>query len=315
MTHFASVIKQKALSLGFCDCGITDCSAIAIEFIQAFEQRIANQQIADLNFLTKNKEKRYAPQLLVPEAKSIIVVLANYYQNIPYLDNGNYKIALYAWGNDYHQVIKNKLKILQQFILENIDKNSINRYFVDTAPTMDKYLAYRAGLGWIGKNTLLHGKEGSFCCIGLLFTSVILETDQPYHNNPCLHCDICIKACPTKALLKPYCLDAKQCWAYQTIENKERINITDKTNKQQYIYGCDICQKVCPHNRDLPQTTIKEFFPNKELTLINDGQIEHMTNETFNTLFAHTPIKRIGYEKMKDNISTITRWRNLKSNI
>lgn len=310
MTTAVEAIKQKALELGFCDCGITDCSPIAPNIVQAFEQRIEQHKTADMYFLSNNMEKRFFPQILVPEAKSIVVVLANYYQKIQY--NGKYKIALYAWGEDYHKVVKKKLKLLQQFIVENIDNKSINRYFVDTAPTMDKYLAYRAGLGWIGKNTLLNGKYGSFCFIGILFTSLELEIDQPITTNPCQDCNLCIKACPTKALYQPYSLDANLCWSYQTIENKGNIRI--ENSKQSYIYGCDICQKVCPHNQHAENTTIKEFQTNSDLSDIDDKRLDSITTESFETLFAHTPIHRIGYEKMKANINIIKKGLQTKDN-
>lgn len=297
MEDLSLKIKEKALDLGFSACGISACTSIEKITTNRFQKSIDNHIIADMQFLNRNKEKRFNPQLLFEPVKSIIVVLANYYQTYTFGES-SFQIAKYALGKDYHIVIKDKLKELQRYI-EQLEPNSQNRCFCDTAPVMEKYLASHCGLGWIGKNTLLITKTGSYHFIGTIFTSLNLPTEQNRENNSCSNCNLCEKACPNNAL-KNYQLDARKCYSYQSIENKKEINSNIKASN--YIYGCDICQQVCPYNKNASPTTINEFLPKKNLQKMCTQDWINLTETGFHQLFEDSAIKRIGYAKFMNNI-------------
>ena len=294
-------IKDKTLELGFYACGITDCAPIDSAVTRAYETYLQEERHADMNYLSRYQSIRFNPKQLVPQAKSIIVVLASYYTLTPYNTRpSRYRIARYAWGQDYHKVIKQRLKMLQQYITMLVP-DSINRYFVDTAPVMEKHLAERAGLGWIGKNTLLTNQHGSYHFIATLFTSVGLTYDQPcYSLHPCASCSLCQNACPSQAL-HHYGMDARKCFAYQSIENHNDIDAHFCSTN--YIYGCDECQKACPFNKHASPTSITEFGTNPFLLSFTDKQWENISQEDFDRIFAASAIKRIGYRKFKSNIT------------
>jgi epoxyqueuosine reductase len=296
-------IKQKALDLGFSACGICRCDSFSEDIRLFFENWLKNNYQANMGYLERNVSKRLNPKELVDFAQSIVVVTLNYYQP-DYLKNkkSSYSFAQYGLGADYHEVIKEKLRHLADFMTQ-LDKNSENKIFTDAVPTFEKQLAQRAGLGTIGHNTLLLTEKGSYVFIGEIFTSLVLDYDKPLEKEICLHCNRCINACPTKALLSPYTLDTHACLAYQTLKNKEEMNQFMKENGTEYIYGCDFCQRACPVNARAEKSGEKRFEPNAELLNWSDKQWEEMTEADFQQIFQHSGVQRIGYEKLKKNIA------------
>jgi len=234
-------IKEKALELGFTSCGICSCESFPQDIQLFFGNWLENKHQAAMQYLERNVSKRLNPTELVDFAQSVIVVTINYY-NPDYLKNkkSSYSFSQYGLGDDYHEVIKEKLQILADFISQR-DENSQYKIFADAVPTFEKQLAQRAGLGKIGHNTLLLTEKGSYVFIGELFTSLVLEYDKPLEKEICLHCNRCVDACPTKALIAPYTLNTNVCIAYQTLKNKEDINPFVQENAREYIYGCDFC--------------------------------------------------------------------------
>ena len=306
MNNLSSQIKEKALDLGFSSCGICNCDPIPEDTQVFFENWLENKCHANMQYLERNVSKRLNPNELVDFARSVIVVTINYY-NPNYLKNktSSYSFAQYGLGTDYHQVIKEKLHCLADFILQ-WDKNSQHKIFVDSVPIFEKQLAQRAGLGKIGHNTLLLTEKGSYVFIGELFTSLVLEYDQPPKKEICLHCNRCINACPTKALVSPYTLNANACIAYQTIENKEDVSPFVNENMKEFIYGCDFCQRACPINTKAEKSSEKGFEPKKELLYWSDEQWENLTGTDFQQLFQHSVIQRIGYNKLKNNVAILS---------
>jgi epoxyqueuosine reductase len=301
----SSKIKNKALELGFSACGITEAKVLPLEKEKQYKNWLQNGFHADMHYLEQNIEKRMNPSLLFEGTKSIIVVLLNYH-NPPYHKNkkSTYSFSEYTLGRDYHIVLKNKLFELSNFI-QNYSPSSKNRVFAGSAPALGKYLAYQAGLGSIGKNTLLLTKTGSYHFIGEIFTDIILSYDTPIAEDYCLQCDKCLNACPTKALNNAYCLDANKCISYHNIENKNEIprDIRFKMGKQ--VYGCDICQQVCPCNENAEQTSVPEFSIKKEFLEWTDTDWETMNETAFNQKFSDTALHRIGYKKLKRNIAKL----------
>jgi epoxyqueuosine reductase len=305
MNNISNLIKNKALELGFSSCGICSCSAFSEDTQSFFENWLKSKYQANMHYLERNISKRFNPKELVSFVQSIVVTTLNYH-NPDYLKNkkSTCSFAQYALGTDYHTVVKEKLNTLSGFIMQ-FDENAENKVFTDAVPTFEKQLAQRAGLGKIGHNTLLLTEKGSYVFIGEIFTSLVLDCDKPLEKEICLHCNRCLEACPTKALLSPYTLNTNACIAYQTIENKEDINPFVKENNKEYVYGCDFCQRVCPVNAKAEKTTEKQFDPPQELFGYADNQWKNLTKTDFQRIFQHSAVQRIGYEKLKKNISTI----------
>ncbi len=242
-------IKQTASELGFSACGIAKTEEIISEK-KAFENYLNNGFQGKMTYLERNQDKRFNPSLLMEDAKSVIVVLQNYYANQNLPDNFPYQIARFARGGDYHSLIKGKLNALAGFLTEN-NPNAKHRVFVDTAPVLEKYWAKKAGLGWIGKNGLLINPEiGSFCNIGVLLTTIDLEPDKIRVEDRCGSCTACMEKCPEKAIVEPHVVNPTKCIAYHTIENSENLDVF-ANGKYRNCYGCDICQDVCPWNKKL----------------------------------------------------------------
>ena len=236
-------IREFAYSLGFDACGFASAGKVDCE--NALSEWLSNGYAASMNYMHNHFEKRCDPRLLVEGAKSVIVVALNYYPSVFQPEN-HPQFSYYAYGQDYHEVMKEKLRKLFEFINNEIQPVS-GRMFVDSAPVLERYWAVKAGLGFIGKNTLLiiPGK-GSFFFLGEIISDLDIEPDAPLNRN-CGSCDICIKACPGSALT-PYCLNAEKCISFQTIENREDLSEHCKDNLGNRVYGCDICQKSCHHN-------------------------------------------------------------------
>ena len=302
---FSIAIKEKAIEIGFSACGITDAEPFFAEKEPIVTQWLAKNYHVELNYLERNLDKRLQPKLLFEGTQSIIVVLLNYHNPSYFLNKkSDYTFSQYAVGMDYHKVIKDKLRLLADFIATKYP-HSKNRSFVDSAPVLEKHLAYKVGLGTIGKNTLLLSSKGSYFFIGEIFTDIPLSYDSPLQEDYCLSCNRCIEACPTQALAKEYCLDAGKCIAYQTIEDNSQIpkEIADKMGMQ--VYGCDICQQVCPKNRQAEPTTIKEFAIKEEFLQWDNHSWENLNETDFQFSFFDSPICRIGFSKLKQNIETV----------
>ena len=255
--------------------------------------------------MENNFEKRTDPRKLFEDAKSVISVLYNYFPKTKIPENNNYKISKYAYGKDYHFVIKRKLNELIEFIKKEAGEIEA-RAFIDTAPVLDRAWAARAGLGWIGKNTNLITKEqGSFFFIGEIITNLELSyEDHPVPKN-CGHCTKCIEACPTHAL-RPYEVNANKCISYLTIENRDEELPEDLKGKfNDWIFGCDICQDVCPWNQRSKPHNEPEFEPALDLFKLRKPDWENMSEEEFNKIFKDSPVKRTKYKGLMRNIEFV----------
>ena len=296
---YSQLIKTEAKKLGFLSCGISKANFLEDE-APRLERWLKDGKHGKMAYMENHFDKRLDPRLLVPDAKSIISLLLNYYTPLDQLD-GAPKISKYAYGKDYHHVIKDKLKQLFQIINNKIGEVS-GRVFVDSAPVMEKSWAVRSGLGWQGKNTnLISKKAGSFFFIAELIVDLELEYDTPVTDH-CGTCTACIDACPTEALT-PYHIDASKCISYLTIELKDQIPTAFKNKMDDWAFGCDVCQDVCPWNRFSKQHNEPLFSPNSEVINYTQKNWEEITQETFNIIFKNSAIKRTGFKGFKRNIS------------
>ena len=296
---YSQLIKTEAKKLGFLSCGISKAEFLEDE-APRLERWLKDGKHGKMAYMENHFDKRLDPRLLVPDAKSIISLLLNYYTPLDQLD-GAPKISKYAYGKDYHHVIKDKLKQLFQIINNKIGEVS-GRVFVDSAPVMEKSWAERSGLGWQGKNTnLISKKAGSFFFIAELIVDLELEYDTPVTDH-CGTCTACIDACPTEALT-PYHIDASKCISYLTIELKDQIPTAFKNKMDDWAFGCDVCQDVCPWNRFSKQHNEPLFSPNSEVINYTQKNWEEITQETFNIIFKNSAIKRTGFKGFKRNIS------------
>jgi len=297
----ASFIKEKARQLGFFECGISKASHLIDDELR-MEKWLNEGMHGKMSYLERNKEKRYNPTKLVEGTKSIISVLYPYAPEQKLMEADNYKISTYAYGVDYHGVVKDKLFQLLH-IFEEIARKRNSRIYVDSAPVLDRAWSHKSGLGFIGKNTMLiNRKGGSFFFIGHIFIDLELEYDQNVaEKNFCGSCILCIEACPTEAL-EPFKLDARKCISYLTIENKKDIPIEFKSKFNHWIFGCDICQDVCPWNRNSEIHQEPLFNLTEELIAMRKSNWQNLSEEQFNKLFENSAVKRAGYEGLKRNI-------------
>ena len=296
---YTQFIKTESKKLGFLSCGISKAEFLEEE-APRLEQWLNEGKHGKMAYMENYFDKRLDPRLLVPGAKSVVSLLLNYYTEEQQAE-GAPKISKYAYGTDYHFVIKDKLKQLFQIIKDQI--GAINgRVFVDSAPVMDKAWAVRSGLGWQGKNTnLISQKVGSFFFIAELIVDLELDYDTPVTDH-CGTCTACIDACPTEAL-SPYQIDASKCISYLTIELKDQIPTEFQNKMGDWAFGCDICQDVCPWTRFSQQHKERLFNPKPEILDYSKKDWEEITQETFNTIFKNSAIKRTRYEGIKRNIS------------
>lgn len=296
-------IKQHALSLGFDACGI--CRAESSGEEDNLREWIRLNYQGDMSYLERNIEKRADPRLLVEGAKSIVSVALNYYPS-ELRDPTLPGFAYYAYGKDYHFVVKDKLKQLFEYI-QTIFPDTKGRYFCDTAPVLESYWAAKAGLGFVGKNTLLiiPGK-GSFFFLGELIINQELEYDKPI-NTSCGCCTRCLEACPTGAIEQAHLVNAANCISYQTIEKKgEQDENVDTGN---WVYGCDVCQLVCPWNRFSKPHTTPEFNPSPEFLSLDLDALQTMNQEEFSRLFSKSAVKRAKLVGMERNAKKLIAFR------
>lgn len=293
-------IKQKAQELGFISCGISKA-----EFLEAeaprLEQWLRENRHGQMGYMERNFDKRLDPTLLVPGAKSVVTLLYNYYSPEEQSDPQAPKISKYAYGQDYHKVLKKKLKTFLNLIREEIGEVQ-GRCFVDSAPVMDKAWAAKSGLGWIGKNTNLIAKQtGSFFFIAELIIDLELESDLPTTDH-CGQCTACLDACPTEALTAPYQIDASKCISYFTIELKEELPQEYQLQMDNWMFGCDVCQTVCPWNRFAKPHQEPAFDPHPDLLGMKAQEWKELTEEVFDQLFERSAVKRTQYSGLKRNI-------------
>jgi len=254
-----------------------------------------------MGYMANHFDKRLDPRKLVPEAKSVISLMYNYYTEKKQADSTAPQISTYAFGRDYHKVIKKKLKHFLARIKEDIGKVH-GRAFVDSAPVLEKAWAAKSGIGWIGKNAnLIHPKSGSFFFLAELIIDLELASDGPIKDY-CGTCTACIEACPTDAISEPYSVDGSKCISYFTIELKEQIPEEVKGKMDNWMFGCDVCQDVCPGNRFSTQHSEPDFAPKDRLLDMTKGDWQEMTSELFDELFQGSAVKRTGYEGLKRNI-------------
>ena len=299
-------IIEEAERMGFDACGIANATALEEESAHV-EQWLEGRHEGEMGYLTRNKEKRYDPRLLVEGTKSIVTVLYNYFPKQQIGDNDHYKIAKYAYGADYHDVLKRKMRQLLERIESQTGKLEGTRVFVDSAPVLDRAWAVRCGLGFIGKNTtLIHPKKGSFFFIGHLFLPIELTETGQELTNRCGRCTKCLDACPTGALEAPFQMDARKCISYLTIEYKGNFDGLDPKTFKGWMYGCDICQDVCPYNRFSLPNMEPEFQPSQRLLDMREKDWKNLSKADFEELFKHSAVKRAGYEGLKRNIEFIS---------
>ena len=298
------VLKVKLKTLGFLSCGISKADFLEEE-APRLEQWLNQNHHGEMAYMANHFDKRLDPRVLVPGAKSVVSLLLNYHSKEKQTDVEAPKIASYAFGDDYHKVIKDKLKQLVSFIHKEIGEVQ-GRVFVDSAPVMDKAWAAKSGLGWIGKNTnLISKKAGSFFFIAELILDLELEHDLPATDH-CGSCTACIDACPTDALIAPYQIDGSKCISYVTIELKNEIPTDFHGKMDNWAFGCDVCQTVCPWNRFATPHSEPAFNPPDELLSLSKNQWEEMTQEVFSIIFKNSAIKRTKFEGLKRNIKFLS---------
>jgi epoxyqueuosine reductase len=296
---YTSFIKSEAKRLGFLSCGISKAGFLEDE-APRLENWLNKQMNGQMSYMENNFDKRLNPTLLVDDAKSVVSLLLNYYPS-EFQNQDSYKISKYAYGQDYHFVIKEKLKELLFSIQSTIGEVS-GRAFVDSAPVLDKAWAAKSGLGWMGKNSnLLTQQVGSFYFIAELIIDLDLEYDQTTTDH-CGSCTACIDACPTQAIVAPYVVNGSKCISYFTIELKENIPHEMKGKFDDWAFGCDVCQDVCPWNKFSKPHDEPLFNPHPEVLSMSKKDWKEITEETFKAVFKNSPLKRAKFEGLKRNI-------------
>jgi epoxyqueuosine reductase len=295
-------ITNKAYELGFFHVGFSKADFLEEE-APRLENWLNKNHHGEMAYMANYFDKRLDPRLLVDDAKTVVSLLFNYYTDQQQSDPDAPKISQYAFGEDYHYVIKDKLKELIAFI--QIEFGEVNgRGFVDSAPVMDKAWAKKAGLGWIGKNSnLIHPKTGSFFFIADLIIDLEIEADGPIKDY-CGTCTRCIDACPTDAIIEPYVVNGSKCISYLTIELKDELLPKEFEGKMDnWMFGCDICQDVCPWNRFSSLHNEPRFIPHPDLLDLKKQDWMDLQEEGFQLLFQKSPVKRTKFQGLKRNIS------------
>jgi len=297
---YTQLIKAESKRLGFLSCGISKAGFLEEE-APRLENWLNNNMNGQMSYMENHFDKRLNPTLLVDDAKSVISLLLNYYPS-ELQNEDSYKISKYAYGKDYHHVIKEKLKELLHFIQTEIGEVS-GRAFVDSAPVLDKAWAAKSGLGWVGKNSnLITQKVGSFYFIAELIIDLELEYDTPTTDH-CGSCTACLDACPTEAIVAPYVVDGSKCISYFTIELKDNLPQEMKGKFNDWMFGCDVCQDVCPWNRFSKPHNEPLFQTNTDVLNFSKSDWEEITVDTFQKVFKNSAVKRTKYEGLLRNIN------------
>ncbi len=301
---YANLIKAKAKELGFDFCGISKAEFLEEE-APRLEAWLNKNYHGKMAYMANYFDKRLDPRQLVDGAKSVITLILNYYpeKKLPE-EEGGLKLSKYAYGKDYHFVMKDKLKDLMEMISEEIGEVN-GRVFVDSAPVMDKAWAKKSGVGWLGKHTNLINREiGSFFFIGEIICDLELQPDGAIKDY-CGTCTRCIDACPTDAIVEPYVVDGSKCISYYTIELKEAIPDDVKGKFENWIFGCDICQDVCPWNSFARPHSTPEFNLDPQLAVFTKNDWEEITEELFQEIFRRSAVKRTKLEGLRRNIAFV----------
>lgn len=294
-------IREEALRLGFSDCGFSKAEALP-EDSKRLKDWLSHGYNARMGYMANHFQKRTDPTLLVEGARSVVSLLYNYYTDRVQQDANAPVLSKYAYGKDYHFVMKEKMNLLLGYI-RSLRPGVEGRVFVDSAPVLDRAWARQAGLGWIGKNSnLISRRAGSFVFIGELILDLELDYNSLPEGDFCGSCNRCVEACPTGAILEHRTLDAERCISYQTIENRGPIPLGLKGKLANRFFGCDICQDVCPWNRKPGIHHEPGFMPPPGLLEMSAGEWDQLDRESYNGLFAESPIQRAGFSKLKSNL-------------
>ena len=297
---YADLIKTEAKRLGFLSCGISKAEFLETE-APRLEHWLNNNRHGSMQYMENHFDKRLDPTKLVEDSKSVISLLLNYFPSQTQKDTEAPKLSKYAYGNDYHHVVKSKLKALTHFIQNEIGEVN-GRAFVDSAPVLDKAWAAKSGLGWIGKHSnLLTQQVGSFYFIAELIIDLDLEYDT-ITTDHCGTCTACIDACPTQAIVQPYVVDGSRCISYFTIELKDQLPNNMKGKFDDWIFGCDVCQDVCPWNKFSKPHREPLFNPHPDLLEMTKKDWEEITEDVFKKVFQKSAVKRTKFSGLKRNI-------------
>lgn len=297
---YTRFIKATAARLGFSYCGIARAEKLN-EDARRLEQWLSKNRHGSMHYMENHFDKRIDPTLLVPGAQSVITLMKNYYPETKQQENSP-KIARYAWGKDYHEVIRAQLKELLAEINQEIGEVN-GRGFVDSAPVLERAWAVKSGLGWVGKNgNLISKQNGSYFFIATLIVDLPLQYDDPYTKDYCGTCTQCIEACPTDAILPNKEINGSQCISYYTIELKEAISNQTPIKTDNWLFGCDVCQEVCPWNRFSKPHQEPEFEPIPAILNLTIQEWEEMTEEVFKAIFRESPLSRAKYSGIRRNL-------------
>ena len=300
----SQLIKRLAKQIGFSSCGISRARFLHEEE-KNFEDWLKQGYQGTMSYLERNFDKRLDPTKLVPGAKSVISLTFNYFPPKKIFDDNSFLISKYAYGKDYHIIIKDKLKTLFTQMKKEVGDIE-GRVFVDSAPIHERAWAKISGLGWIGKNSLLLNKKmGSYFFLAEIVCDLDLEYDSTISDD-CGTCTKCIDACPTDAITQAQVVDANRCISYITIENKNEIPKELSKSFNNYIFGCDICQDVCPWNKFSTSHNEKEFLPKEEFIKMSKKDWQELTHETFNKIFKNSAVKRAKFQGLKRNIKAVS---------
>ena len=299
-----NLIKSLALTLGFAQCGIAKAERLEEDAIR-LEQWLNNGMHGNMQYMENHFDMRVDPRLLVPGAKSVITLILNYFPSI-ISENTDVKVSKYAYGKDYHEVIREKLNLFLKEIKAQIG-DIAGRGFVDSAPVLERSWAQRSGIGWVGKNgNLINPQKGSFFFIATLITDLELIYDHPFPKDHCGTCTKCIDHCPTGAIMPNKVINGSQCISYFTIELKDALIPEAMKGKfDNWMFGCDVCQDVCPWNRFSQPTSEISFTPVPEILQFSLKDWDDLTEENFKTIFRNSPLKRSKWSGIKRNLRFI----------
>ncbi len=301
----SAAIRDLAFGLGFSHVGFAAAAALANERI-GLEQWLASGYQADMRWMERDVDKRCDPSLVLPGARSVISVAMNYYTAPQHLQDADVaRISRYAWGDDYHDIIGEKLKLLEQGIRELVPDAQTRRY-VDTGPVMDKAWAVRAGIGWLGKNANVITRDlGSWVFLGEVLTTIDLEYDTPI-SDYCGSCTSCLEACPTQAIVAPAVIDSNRCISWLTIECRDdELPLSEDMRLDNWVFGCDVCQDVCPWNSFARETGEQAFQPRPGNTALLLTELSEISDEAFRERFRRSPVKRSKPSGLRRNARTV----------
>ena len=311
MEDIKKYLIEFAAQVGFCLIGFAKSEKIE-DNVEHYREWLAKDYHSGMKYMEKYQDLRIDPAELHPGTKTVIMVAMSYNNHFSHPTEYNKeqfgKISRYAWGKDYHIVIKKKLKALSNKLIE-LNPRAVNRYFVDTGPIPEKYWAEKAGIGWQGKNSLIINKKyGSFIFLGTLLTNIEFSPDKPAENH-CGDCELCINSCPTGAIVRDKLIDAGKCISYNTVEKQAGRRMPEDISKKinGWAYGCDDCQNICPWNEKALKVQNDDFYPKDNETILEFRKILNINEEEFQARFSQSPVKRLKLAGLAENIEDILR--------